>query len=137
MPTPSRMNDWKPRPTKCREVDGSWMTYQGWWNGGGWTRHAFRAPHSPRKYQRPPVRGGRWRIRRLPPGVRSNSSRPWFAWTDGKAKRYNRSFEKYEHAFAWAQFVAETYRAHDDAQAMKIIGAAYEYPGKGEDREFL
>lgn len=137
MPTPSNMRDWRPRPTKVREPDGIIMLYQGWWNGGGWTRHAFRAPYSPRKYQRPPVRGGRWFVRRLPHQVRTDKTRPWYAWSNGKAKKWSRTFATQEEAYWWANFVAETYRAYDDFMAAQIIAQRTTYPGKGEDKEFL
>jgi hypothetical protein len=69
--------------------------------------------------------------------MRTDKTKAWYAWTNGKAKKWNRSFVTQKEAYRWANFVAETYRAYDDFMAVQIIAQRNEYPGKGQDREFL
>lgn len=100
--------------------------------------HAFRAPGSGKRekfsFSRPQVRGGRWKIRRVPT-VPHN--KPWRAWTEGKAKKWNRRFATHEEAYAWAQLVAITYRDNEDQIADAALGLALRYGWEGQDVEYL
>lgn len=70
----------------------------------------FATHHIPAEFKPmglPQVKGGRWRIRRKLLG-----DRPWRAWSDGRAKRWNRSFPTHAEAVAWATLVAKTYATY-------------------------
>lgn len=55
-----------------------------------------------RRAHKPPVVGGRWKIRRL----RGNSGKPWRAYTSGTASRFNRYFTTHAEAIQHAQMIA-------------------------------
>lgn len=66
-----------------------------------------------------PVKGGRWKIRKLrKPNSRGNY---WLARTDGKAKQWNRSFLTHDQAVRWAHFVSLMYKVNAREVADKII----------------
>ena len=52
---------------------------------------------------KPPVRGGRWWVRKKLNGQ-------WRAWTTGLAKRHSRTFYTFEAAIRWAVFVSDYYK---------------------------
>lgn len=51
-----------------------------------------------------PVKGGRWSIRK------QKDTGYWRAWTKGAAAKWSKRFYYWEDAFAWASFVARTYK---------------------------
>lgn len=55
---------------------------------------------------KPPVKGGRW-------GVRKRLDGRWVAWTHGKARKYQAIFMTHHYAFAWAEFVTQAYGEYE------------------------
>lgn len=66
-----------------------------------------------------PVKGGRWKVRR------GYGVKPWRAWCNGAALRFNRSFETHqeaiEHAAAIAQMFAEPTRERVEATLRRYM----------------
>jgi hypothetical protein len=74
--------------------------------------------------------------------IRYGRPRPWQAYTEGKAKVWNRRFATHKEAFHWAEFVALAYRDNDDHMAKVLCGAYLRAKAKAdgiwqEDKEFL
>jgi len=64
-------------------------------------------PYGPLDFKaagKPPVKGGRWSVRRVNFGPR-----PWRAWTRGRAHIFNRSFESHAEAVSYAVRIASMY----------------------------
>lgn len=77
---------------------------------------SFKSLHKPQ------VRGGRWKIRkknRQP--WEPEDLKVWMARTDGKAKRWNRSFHTHDQAVRWAHFVSLMYKLNSKETADAII----------------
>lgn len=133
------MAKWTPRPTRFggMYLMGRWADF-GKGRGQQWIPYPFRAPgsgkHKAWSYSRPQVRGGRWKVRRFPVS-HSPDGKPWRAWSDGKAKRWNRRFATHDEAVKWAELVAITYRNHDDIEANAILGLHLRYNWEGQDNE--
>lgn len=76
------------------------------------------------------VKGGRWKIRR-----RYGTPRPWRAYTDGKAKKWNRGFPTWEMAMRWSMAVATIYRLRmSDAERDDIIHRVWEEEYSAQSR---
>lgn len=88
--------------------DGRFV-YSDRWSGG-------MAPFRPA--QKHPVKGGRWKIRKM---RKSRDGKVWMARTDGKARRWNKSFVKHEDAVRWAHFIAVMYKANKRGTADAAI----------------
>lgn len=135
------MPKWEPVGTRYMGIIlmGRWANFNVG-RGTQWIPYAFRSPGSGKRaafsYSRPQVRGGRWKIRKVPA---TNGGKQWKAWSDGVAKKHNRLFETQAEAFAWANLVAETYKMYDNQTAITVLRLhkANNYPGRGEDHEFL
>lgn len=64
-----------------------------------------------------PIRGGRWQVRKV-----REENFPWFAFTAGKAKKYNFRFETQYQAVTWARFVAICYsQGKGDPSSLQMI----------------
>jgi hypothetical protein len=79
------------------------------YNGAYWleldsVKHAFSPAN------RPPVKGGRWFVRRWEDIRTEKDGKVWHAWSKGPAKKYNRRFSTQAEAFRWASTVTEAYR---------------------------
>lgn len=101
------------------------VTYQGWWVYGDrprnsqWRENPFRPPYQEAGVTRyrTPVTGGRWKIRKRP----DHPTRPWYAHTEGKAKKWNRRWVTHAQASYWAHLVAEYYRDYSPFEADRFI----------------
>lgn len=85
-------------------------------------------PPSFRAASRPPVRGGRWSVRRDP----TVPNRPWRAWTRGKGGSFSRRFATHAEAIQHATTVAQVFAnpTHENVRnAMRAI-----YPNISQDR---
>lgn len=83
------------------------------WSGG---MAPFRAPMG---VMRHPVKGGRWKIRKM--RFPTSQGKFWMAKTEGKARRWTRSFHTQAEAVSWATFIAQVYRSYERETADAII----------------
>ena len=83
------------------------------WSGG---MESFRAPHGVTRH---PVKGGRWKIRKL--RKPNANGMVWMARTDGQALRWSRTFKTHAEAVRWAHFVALMYKVNKRETANAAI----------------
>ncbi len=77
---------------------------------------------------RPPVKGGRWSIRK----VGYDSQRPWRSWTRGKGQRFSRRFPTHAEAIQHATMVAQMFADPTPDRVEATIRAIY--PNITEER---
>ena len=77
-----------------------------------------------RAANKPPVAGGRWKVRRL------YGDKPWRAWTHGRASRFNRRFGTHREAILHASLVAQMFADPTPARIEMTIRAILPHLGE-------